>query len=113
MGQGGTLSWRRGSLYPGWLQECPCWHRVSILHASGPPAPPTPTEGLQPRCIAGRWTSEESPALHCVLLWPLLLGFLQTLTLVWSHTGKRVTECRLQPAFWGQIPSKPSNTQGG
>ena len=36
MGQGGTLSWRRGSLCPGWLQECPS---VTILHASGPPAP--------------------------------------------------------------------------
>ena len=54
MGQGGTLSWRRGSLCPGWLQECPS---VTILHASGPPAPqslPTPlTESLWPGCRAG------------------------------------------------------------
>ena len=49
-----------------------CQHSVTILHASGPPPL---TESLWPGCRAGRWTPEGSPALHWLLLWPLLLGF--------------------------------------
>ena len=73
MGQGGTLSWRRGSLCPGWLQECPS---VTILHASGPPAPqslPTPPH-RESLARMQSWTPEGSPALHWLLLWPLLPG---------------------------------------
>ena len=47
MGQGKTLSWRRGSLCPGWLQECPpalCAH-PSCLRSSCP-TEPAPTQSV-------------------------------------------------------------------
>ena len=78
MRQGETLSWRRGSLCPGWLQECPsaqCDH-PSCLRSSCPTEPVhPPSQRVWPGCRAGRWTPEGSPALHWLLLWPLLLGF--------------------------------------
>ena len=50
MRQGETLSWRRGSLCPGWLQECPpalCAH-PSCLRSS------CPTEPAPTQCVSGQ-----------------------------------------------------------
>ena len=50
LGQGGTLSWWKGSLCPGWLQECPpalCAH-PSCLRSS------CPTEPAPTQCVSGQ-----------------------------------------------------------
>ena len=75
LGQGGTLSWWKGSLCPGWWLACPtlCVHGVSCLHPAGSPAHTAPTEGFW-RTRVGHQASEGGLALPCFLLQPPTLG---------------------------------------
>ena len=94
MGQGGTLSWWRDSLYPGWLQEYPtllctmCPANTPAQHSL--PQPPSRRACSHDAELDTRPQREAllAPCPTVASTGPHLLGFLQTLTLVWSHTGK-------------------------